>query len=520
LAYCACFLEKEADVRSQSASLALRSIAAGVVLTAAALTPSSAAAGKPPTTTDIQVNQVLSGPFPINKQAEPSIAINPTNPLNIIVASGDEIAEPACTDTTPSSCPVVFGISISGFYASFDGGKTFPCKGLIDLSSFGKWAEADPWVTFDSKGNAYYGTLAFDNVSGPPGNNADIFVAKSTDGGCTWSSASKASGTTQAVYDDKDSIAADANPASPFHDYLYASWTKFTNGADQIEFNRSTDGGLTWDKPQGISPADFGIGGRVGADVQVAPNGNVYVVWADTIFKDPQLRIAISYNGGKTFPKQNLTVASLGSDNPFDDPIPGESFFGGTGLPSFSVAPDGSLYVAWGRRTNGHTVTMVVKSTTGGLTWGTPVVAADIPGRSTVFQAVSVDPNNKVNVITVGLDDKPAGTLPGAGVYYDAYWTQSIDGGATFGAALRVSSVSSDPDVSAFNQLKPQFIGDYISAASDGSHVYAVWTDGRNGSPCAAIDAYSLGTGPKPNVIQQCPVNFGNTDIFLGTVTY
>ena len=74
----------------------------------------------------------------------------------------------------------------------FDGGKTFPCQGLLDLSAFGKWAEGDPWVAFDSRGNAYYGTLAFDTVATPPlPPTADVFVAKSTDGGCTWPTAAK-----------------------------------------------------------------------------------------------------------------------------------------------------------------------------------------------------------------------------------------------------------------------------------------------------------------------------------------
>src|SRR6266516_1576519 len=136
-----------------------------LVLTAAYGPASLANTG--PSSTDRQVNVSPAGPFPTNKQAEPSIAQNPTNPLNIIVGSGDEIAEPPCTDTFPSSCPVVPGISISGFYASFDGGKTFPCQGLIDLSAFGKWAEADPWVTFDSQGLAYYGQLAYDALSVP-----------------------------------------------------------------------------------------------------------------------------------------------------------------------------------------------------------------------------------------------------------------------------------------------------------------------------------------------------------------
>ncbi|TMK96437.1 MAG: exo-alpha-sialidase [Actinobacteria bacterium] len=471
---------------------------------------------------DLQVNAPNRGPFPTNKQAEPSIAQNPTNPLNIIVGSGDEFAEPPCTDTYPSSCPVVPGISISGFYASFDGGQTFPCQGLIDLSAFGKWAEADPWVTFDSRGNAYYGQLAFDTIGGPPGNVADIFVAKSTDGGCTWSSAAKASGSSHAKYDDKDSIAADANPASPFRDSLYAAWTKFgkTFSNIQIVFNRSTDGGATWGKPQQLSQATFSEGGRTGAVVQVGPDGTVYVVWADVVKRDPQIRIAISHDGGKTFPNKDVKVASLATDNPFDDPLPGASFFGGTGLPSFAVGPDGSLYVSWGRRTGEHTVAMVVKSTDKGLTWGTPVVAGDVVGRSEIFQAVTVDPTGTVQLIFNALDDVAVGTPPGGGVvFYDAYWTESTDGGATWGTPLKISSESSDPDASAFNQLRPQFIGDYISAAADSSHVYAVWTDARNGSTCDAIDAYALGEGPKPNVIQQCPVTFGNTDIYLGKIS-
>jgi len=76
------------------------------------------------------------------------------------------------------------------------------------------------------------------------GLQADFFVAKSTDGGCHYSSAAKVSGASPAIFDDKDAITADANPSSPFHDNVYAAWTKFTkSGSDQILFSRSTDGG-------------------------------------------------------------------------------------------------------------------------------------------------------------------------------------------------------------------------------------------------------------------------------------
>src|SRR6266700_3541491 len=88
--------------------------------------------------TNVQVNQVFAGPFPTNKQNEPSLAQNPKNPLNLISGSNDEIGEPACSNTTPSSCCYMVGVQSSGFYASFNGGKTWPssCQGLIDLSAF------------------------------------------------------------------------------------------------------------------------------------------------------------------------------------------------------------------------------------------------------------------------------------------------------------------------------------------------------------------------------------------------
>src|SRR5260221_7924113 len=110
--------------------------------------------------TNVQVNQVFPGPFPTNKQNEPSLAQNPTNPMNLISGSNDEIGEPACTNTTPSSCPFVAGVQSSGFYASFNGGKTWPCQGLIYLSAFHEDSFGDPWQALDSTGNTYHGTLS------------------------------------------------------------------------------------------------------------------------------------------------------------------------------------------------------------------------------------------------------------------------------------------------------------------------------------------------------------------------
>jgi hypothetical protein len=501
--------------------------AATAFLLIAPVTASTAVAGGL-SVSNTQVNQVFPGPFPKNKQNEPSLAQNPTTPLNLIAGSNDEIGLPACTDTTPSNCPFTPGISVSGFYASFDGGQTWPCQGLIDLSKFGEYAFGDPSQAFDSKGNAYYGTLAFPQ---PPttdeaatGRQADFFVAKSTDGGCTYTSAAKVSGAAPSIFDDKDAITADSNPASPFHDNVYAAWTAFRAvgrgfGNDQIELSRSTDGGATFSHPSPLSPAynNNSVGGRQGAVVKVGPDGTVYVSWFDTVNKTPVEMLTESHDGGVTF-NHATPVATVNDD--FLSPLPGTSFRqDARAFPSLAIGGDGSIYIEWAEHHNGHAIDRVASSHDGGLTF-TTVTAGNVSGRSAFFGSVAVAPQGTVDVAFLAVDDLPTATAPGAGVaHYDAYLVRSTNGGATFGSPQLISTATSDPDGSSTNSLTAQFLGDYITTAADSSHVYAVWTDSRNATPCTAVDAFRAGTAPKPDVITQCPTTFGNTDIILGTVS-
>ena len=67
------------------------------------------------------------------------------------------------------------------------------------------------------------------------------------------------------INDDKQWLAADANPSSPFRDNLYLVWTEFTNPW-QILFSRSTDQGVTWSAPVALSPADNDGDGAVDED--------------------------------------------------------------------------------------------------------------------------------------------------------------------------------------------------------------------------------------------------------------
>ncbi len=518
-------------------------VAVGLMLAVVAAIPQRASAMVPSVTNNVQVNQTLGGTnpipnlFPKNKQNEPSLAQDPANAAHLVAGSNDEIQEPLCTSASPP-CPFAPNVNSAGFYASFDSGNTWPCQGVIDLSALGEFSDGDPAQAFDSQGNVYYATLAHPfpgtTAQEATGEQEDLFVAKSTDGGCTYASAAKVSGASPAIFDDKESVTVDAHPTSPFRDHVYVSWTKFTTGGDQILFASSADGGATFSNPLPISP-DYNnnaVGGRQGSAVKVGPDGTVYVVWLDTVDKQAVERLSISHDGGKTFPAQNITVATVTDD--FVNPVPGSSFRqDARTFPSFSIGADGTLFVAWGNRTGdgpsltGHAVVQLVKSTDGGQTWSAPVTAGDVSGRSAFFASAAADPTGKVDVVFLAMDDVPAGTAPGAGVVaYDAYFTQSTNGGASFSSPpLKISTATSDPDGSSTNSLRAQFLGDYITTVADSHHAFAVWTDSRNATPCAAVDAIRGTTLPRPNPDTACATSpsgqvFGNTDIFLGTVTY
>jgi hypothetical protein len=109
---------------------------------------------------------------------------------------------------------------------------------------------------------------------------------------------------------------------------------------------------------------------------------------------------------------------------------------------------------------------------------------------------------------------------------YDNYYVQSTNGGSGFTTPLRVSSQSSNPDGSSYNNLQEQFLGDYIGIVSGPSAAYIVWTDSRNADRCQAVDDYRTQvyagskTAVAPNPDKVCTTDFGNTDTYAAAVSY
>jgi hypothetical protein len=89
-----------------------------------------------------------------------------------------------------------------------------------------------------------------------------------------------------------------------------------------------------------------------------------------------------------------------------------------------------------------------------------------------------------------------------------------------------VSTRSSNPDGSSYNNLQEQFIGDYIDIVSGPTSAYLVWTDSRNATPCAAVNAYRSAvyggskTALAPNPNTTCSASFGDTDTFTAVIDY
>jgi hypothetical protein len=184
------------------------------------------------------------------------------------------------------------------------------------------------------------------------------------------------------------------------------------------------------------------------------------------------------------------------------------------------------VYVVWCNFAGGQGVVKGAVSSDG-VRWTRLGTIASVAGRNAFFPAASVAPSGLVSLAFDALSAPQArGTALGTSVVHDDYYAQSPAGRTTFSAPVRVSTASSNPDGSSYNDLQEQFIGDYIDIVSGPHCAYIVWTGSRNAPRCQAVDSYRNAvyacakTAVAPNPDSVCALSFGNTDTMVGVVTF
>ncbi len=553
----------------------LRFVALAAVAAVGVLPPATASAvGGGTLLFNSQVNMPALAPppgkdnFPQNKQNEPALALDPRTGA-LIAGAGDEIDEPLCRTTSSGtgSCPFAPNVGISGVYFSKNGGVSWTqpsftesakgvgsCQGRTihtlpgyceqNLESFAdsELAVGPAMATGGTFSGAhgsvtYYGNLAFAATGlGVPA----MAVSRSGDDGASWKAPVIVSSSSDNPVDfnDKDYIWADANSKSPFFGNVYASWTLFigngkfgksnTFSPEPIVFARSTDGGETWSHIIRLSQSanNGAVGGRQGSLIRTGPDGTVYVFWEGAINHHSEQLVAVSHDGGDTFGGP-MPVASV---NDIPSPLGGSSFRDNS-FPSADVNQQtGALYVVWANE-EGAPPTALIKFTEsddGGLTWSTPLTKGGAAGAfNAFFPSVAASPDGThVFVAWPAQTWKANGTPPAAHLVSQIAAFQ-VRTNASWGGAHLLSTASGDPDGSSTNSLRAQFLGDYATAVASNSTGWFVWTDTRNETACAAVDAFRAGTGSKPNpdTDNVCPPSasgqlFGNSDIFVGAVGF
>ena len=446
-------------------------------------------------------------PFPNN---EPQIGVNPVNPNHMIASSND------------------FGTCCDQFYTTFDGGAHWQ-TGNMSRENANKTG-SDPVTVFDRKhGVALHSSLSYSTLhaNGTQACDGDVVVSISRDGGLTWEIPVQVDdgigcdlSKTQ-LFNDKEWITVDNNPASPFYGRAYLTWTKFEShdgayASSAIFESQSDNGGATWTPAREISGSNsalctFQISGPANQCDEnqfsvptVAPNGTVYVafqneqnqaLWESAHEFDDQYLVVKSTNGGATWSSPSFVVGL--EDGARDYPLnaDGRQTLSGYQVRVNSVGNivaspiDGKLYLVYSDNSAGThdsatpvtNTNVYVMTSTDGTSWSGPF-AVDTGPSDQWFPWADVSPTTgKVGVI---YNDRSAATPS----VHNASLSEGLPGSF---AKTVVSTAVSHPTQSRFFQAGVPdcmtcavFHGDYIGIAygSDGK-ANMVWTDMRDADP-------------------------------------
>ena len=382
--------------------------------------------------TSVQVNVDASGQNILGDAAnECSISVNPVD------GSKKTIAWRQFNDVTSN-------FRQGGWGYTTNGGATWTFPGVLENNVF----RSDPVTNSDEVGNFFYLSLQSDV-------NQSFFcddLWRSLNGGQSWTLLSGEKG---AGGGDKQWLTIDKTNG-PGHGFQYQADDGINCSGGGVQFQRSIDGGVTWQSPIVIpnSPTD--------GTLDVDSNGNLF----------------IGGEGFSTFFCERSSNAQIATQTPRFDQSTSVNMGGFLGFGGINPAGlDGMVFLAIdhsGGSTNNNiymlasvvpngrstTDVMFVRSTDGGLTFSAPKKINDDPVNPSKwhwFGTFSVAPNGRLDA--VWYDSRNAANNTDSQLFYS--W--STDGGLTWAPNVAVSN-SFNPSEGYPNQSK---IGDYITIVSD-----------------------------------------------------
>lgn len=415
------------------------------------------------------------GTVALHSELEPSIAVNPTNPLNVVVAYQQDRWD------TGGSRGIVAAVSNNG-------GTSFTPVALPRLTQAtdGVYQRAsDVRLAFAINGDLFAAALGFTgNPSTGVFTRSAVTVSKSGSGGSIWIAPVVVSEqlNPSVFFEDKASIAVD-----PFNaGQLFAVWDRLLlmnpqlNGGP-ILFSRSGSGGFGYESPRVI--ADFGDNLQTtGNEIVVMNDGTLADVFALTVSQsgNPAMaqasgNVIVSGDRGQTwgeriniatfYARSTLTSNGVGVRDPQDGAaVRAPGFY-----PAVAVNPtNNELYMVWQDTRFSNPVPQVTpdqvnpdflideiafsRSGDGGVTWSAPIKINKTPtstsflNRQAFLPSIAVTNNGIVAVTYYDFRNNTSPSSLGTD-YFAVFWRPgggAITESAAWGAELRLTNSTFD----------------------------------------------------------------------------